>query len=133
MRAAGIASLANATGSQVIAAVVLLPLALPELPHAAQAISLQGTAAVLILGVLCTGFAYALFFHLIASEGSSKAITVTFLVPATASIWAWIFLGEPITVGTVSGIGLVLCATALALRPGKVATENAAMERHISR
>jgi drug/metabolite transporter (DMT)-like permease len=70
---------------------------------------------VLILGVVCTGFAYALFFHLISTEGASKAVTVTFLVPAAASIWAWLLLDEPITVGIVTGIAVVLLATAMSL------------------
>jgi drug/metabolite transporter (DMT)-like permease len=93
---------------------------MPAMPQAAASVSVDVVIAVSILGVVCTGLAYALFFHLIATEGSSKAITVTFLVPATASIWAWIFLGEAITAGTVAGIASVLCATALALElPGK--------------
>ncbi|HVK95362.1 MAG TPA: DMT family transporter [Noviherbaspirillum sp.] len=115
MHASSIPSLATATGSQLTAALALLPLALPDVPHALEAATLSALVSVTVLGVLCTGLAYGLFFHLIATEGASKAITVTFLVPATASIWAWLLLGEPITVGTVSGIAVVLCATALAL------------------
>jgi drug/metabolite transporter (DMT)-like permease len=115
MNASGIPALANATGSQLAAALALLPLALPSVPHALAAATASAIIAVAVLGVLCTGIAYALFFHLIAAEGASKAITVTFLVPATASIWAWLLLDEPITAGTVSGIAVVLCATAMAL------------------
>ena len=118
MRASHVPPLAAATGSQLAASLALLPLAMPDVPDAIQAITLQSGVAVLILGVVCTGLAYALFFHLIATEGSNKAITVTFLVPATASLWAWLFLGEPVTLGTVAGIGVVLCATALALGIG---------------
>ena len=119
MKAGAIAPLAVATASQFAAALVLLPLALPGLPQAAAQVTLGGAVAVGVLGVACTGIAYALFFHLIAAEGSSKAITVTFLVPATASIWALIFLGEAITAGTVLGIAIVLTATAVALGVAK--------------
>lgn len=115
MKATQIPSLAAATGSQVLASLVLLPLAMPDVPAALGAVTLQGAIAVAVLGVVCTGIAYALFFHLIATEGANKAVTVTFLVPATASIWAWLILDEPITPGTVAGIAIVLCATALAL------------------
>ncbi|HVL77042.1 MAG TPA: DMT family transporter, partial [Noviherbaspirillum sp.] len=115
MKATRLPSMAVATGSQLAAALVLLPLALIDLPHALAAASLQALVAAVVLGVICTGLAYALFFHLIATEGANKAITVTFLVPATASLWAWLFLDEPITVGTVAGILTVLAATALAL------------------
>ncbi|HYD61483.1 MAG TPA: DMT family transporter [Noviherbaspirillum sp.] len=115
LKASKIPPLAAAAGSQLAASLALLPLAVPAMPHGAAAVTLHGAIAVTVLGVLCTGLAYALFFHLIATEGASKAITVTFLIPATASIWAWLFLGEPITGGTVAGIAVVLCATALAL------------------
>jgi drug/metabolite transporter (DMT)-like permease len=115
MKAAGIPSLAAATGSQLAAAVALLPLAVPAMPHAVAAGTAGAVIAVVVLGVMCTGIAYGLFFHLITAEGASKAITVTFLVPATASIWAWLLLDEPITGGTVAGIAVVLCATAMAL------------------
>ncbi|TFV90224.1 DMT family transporter [Oxalobacteraceae bacterium OM1] len=115
MHASAIPSLATATGSQLFAAIALLPFAAPSMPHAVQAATPLSLIAVAVLGVVCTGLAYALFFHLIATEGASKAITVTFLVPATASVWAWLFLGEPVTLGTVAGIAVVLCATAMAL------------------
>jgi drug/metabolite transporter (DMT)-like permease len=115
MKASGLPSLATATGSQATSSLVLLPFALPGIPHAAVSMTWTVAISVIFLGVICTGLAYALFFHLISTEGASKAITVTFLVPATASIWAWLFLGEPVTMGTVAGIAIVLCATALAL------------------
>jgi len=115
MKAGDIPSLAIAAGSQCMAALALFPFALPAIPHALAAGTLEASIAVIVLGIICTGVAYALFFHLIATEGSSKAITVTFLVPATASLWAWLLLNEPITLGTVAGISVVLCATAIAL------------------
>lgn len=115
MKASGLPSLATATGSQATSSLVLLPFALPGIPHATVSMTWTVAISVIFLGVICTGLAYALFFHLISTEGASKAITVTFLVPATASVWAWLFLGEPVTMGTVAGIAIVLCATALAL------------------
>lgn len=115
MKAAAVSSLAIATGSQIAASLALLPFALPAMPQAAAMATAYAVIAVVILGVACTGIAFALYFHLISTEGSSKAVTVTFLVPATASIWAWLLLDEPITLGTVTGISIVLCATALAL------------------
>lgn len=115
MKATAIPSLATATGSQFASALVLLPFALPAMPHALTTVTLPVILAAIVLGVLCTGMAYAIFFHLIAAEGASKAITVTFLIPAMASLWAWWLLAEPITFGTVSGIAIVLCATALSL------------------
>lgn len=116
MRAGGIAPLAMAAGSQLAATVFLLPTALPGLPHALDAGNWQTWGAAIVLGVICTGLAYALFFQLIASEGASRAITVTFLIPVFASLWAWLVLDEAVTGGTVAGIAIVLVATAIALR-----------------
>ncbi len=115
MHAKEIPSLATAAGSQFAAALALLPFALPSMPHALEHGTSSALISVLILGVVCTGVAYGLFFHLISTEGASKAVTVTFLVPATASIWAWLLLGEPITTGIVTGIAVVLVATAMSL------------------
>lgn len=115
MHAGKIPSLATAAGSQCAATLVLLVFALPDMPHALAFGTLEAVLAVIFLGVICTGVAYALFFHLIATEGASKTVTVTFLVPATASVWAWLWLDEPITLGTAIGISIVLVATALAL------------------
>lgn len=115
MHASRIAPLATAAGSQVMAALALLPFTLPALPQALAHANPASALAVAILGILCTGLAYALFFHLIATEGPGKAVMVTFLVPAAASVWAWAILGEPVTAGTLIGLAIVLCATALAL------------------
>ncbi len=115
MNAKGIPSLATAAGSQFAAALALLPFAIPAMPHAIEHGTGAALLSVFILGVVCTGVAYGLFFHLISSEGANKAVTVTFLVPATASIWAWLLLGEPITTGIVTGIAIVLLATAMSL------------------
>ncbi|MBP0598122.1 DMT family transporter [Herbaspirillum sp. LeCh32-8] len=129
MRCAGISPIAMATGSQFAAALCLIPFALPGLPHAADAVAAgagHALLAVLVLGVVCTGIAYALFFQLISAEGATKAITVTFLVPMTASLWAWLLLDEPVTGGTVAGIAIVLTATAIALRAKPAAPRVAA-------
>lgn len=115
MHAKQIPSVAVATGSQFAAALVLLPFAMPSIPNAIVHGTASAVWSVVILGVVCTGVAYALFFHLIATEGANKAVTVTFLIPATASIWAWLLLGEPITTGIITGIAIVLLATAMSL------------------
>ncbi|MBR7799258.1 DMT family transporter [Undibacterium fentianense] len=115
MHAKEIPSLATAAGSQFAAALALLPFAFPAVPHAIAYGTIQAFISVLILGIVCTGIAYALFFHLISTEGASKAVTVTFLIPATASIWAWLLLNEPITPGIITGIMIVLLATAMSL------------------
>ena len=53
--------------------------------------------AVLALGVLGSGIAYLLYFAIIASAGASRAILVTYLVPAFALAYGAVFLDEAIT------------------------------------
>jgi drug/metabolite transporter (DMT)-like permease len=115
MKASRVAPLAVAAASQIMASLALLPVTLPSLPQALAHAQPSSVLAVVILGIVCTALAYALFFHLIAAEGPGKAVMVTFLVPAAASVWAWLILREPITAGTVIGLAIVLSATALAL------------------
>lgn len=129
MRGGGISPIAMAAGSQFAASIFLLPFGVTGLPHALDVGTANIWIAAIVLGVVCTGIAYALFFQLISSEGATKAITVTFLIPVFASLWAWLLLDEPITGGTIAGIAIVLAATATALRaksPAPVAVQKAA-------
>jgi drug/metabolite transporter (DMT)-like permease len=109
---AGVDSLAVATGSQVAAA---LALALPAWwTWPATNPSPQHWLAVLALAVFCTGIAYMLYFRLIARVGPAKAISVTYLVPAFAMLWAAAFLGEPITPRMLALCAVILLGTSLA-------------------
>jgi drug/metabolite transporter (DMT)-like permease len=69
--------------------------------------------AVLYLGVAATGVAYLLYFGLIAGAGPSTAILVTYLVPATALVYAATLLDEPVGAQQVAGLALVLGGVAL--------------------
>ena len=109
---AGVPALVVATGSQVSAALVL---ALPA------AWSWPGTTpswpqwlAVLALALLCTGVAYLLYFRLIANVGPARAISVTFLIPAFAMLWAGILLGEAVTPDMLAPCALIVLGTGLA-------------------
>ncbi|QOL24744.1 DMT family transporter [Thalassotalea sp. LPB0316] len=107
----GIGSLALATGSQVSATLVLLPLSLCFLPD--QPISNDAIYAVIVLGVVCTGFAYILFFRLIAAMGPNNAITVTYLIPVFGILWGTMFLQESITTMTIVGSLTILFGVGL--------------------
>ncbi|TWG94021.1 EamA-like transporter family protein [Luteimonas sp. J16] len=50
-----------------------------------------------MLGVLCTGIAFVMYYRLIARIGASRASTVTYLVPLFGVAWAWWLLDEPLT------------------------------------
>jgi len=91
----GLPSLVSATGSQLGAAVALLPLAWWFWPD--HAVSLHAWAAVVALGVLCTGVAYILYFRLIERAGPARALSVTFAIPVFALVYGVLLLGEVVT------------------------------------
>ncbi len=91
----GVPSLVSATGSQLGAAVGLLPLAWWFWPD--HAVSLDAWLAVVALGVLCTGVAYILYFRLIERAGPARALSVTFAIPVFALIYGVLLLGEVVT------------------------------------
>ena len=107
----GAAPLAVATGSQISATLALAVPALLWWPQSAP--SSTAWIAVLLLGVLCTGLAYILYFRLIANTGPANAIAVTFLIPAFAVLWGWMFLAEQITAAMVVGCAVILLGTSL--------------------
>ncbi|MEY5100988.1 MAG: hypothetical protein RJA36_3707 [Pseudomonadota bacterium] len=115
----GVPALSTAGGSLLGAALVS---ALPTLlawPDHAPGLSAWG--AVIALGVLCTALAYVVFFRLIALAGAGKALTVTFMAPLFALLYASLLLGESITPWMVICGGIILLGVALAteyLRPG---------------
>lgn len=99
-------------GQLGFAALLIAPLALVQRPS--ELPSTGALLAVAALGALGSGLAYLLYFALIASAGASRAILVTYLVPAFALVYGAVFLDEPVTTVAVAGLGFVLGGTALA-------------------
>lgn len=109
---AGLPPIALAAATLGCAALILLPFAIATWP--AHAISALSWSSAVALGVVCSGIAYALYYRLIQRVGSSRAVTVTYLVPLFAVLWAWVLLGEtPTWRMLVAGI-LILGSVALA-------------------
>jgi drug/metabolite transporter (DMT)-like permease len=107
----GLPSMAVAAGSQLAAALLLLPLAVWAWPE--QMPSARAWGAVALLAFLCTGLAFVLYFRLIARVGPARAISVTFLVPAFAAAWGFAVLGERPTLAMLLGFGVILVGTSL--------------------
>jgi drug/metabolite transporter (DMT)-like permease len=99
---------------QLFAAVVLLPVAafapVPELPSPLAIVNL------LVLALVCSALAYILYFRLIADVGPTRAMTVTFLMPALGMLWGALFLGEHVTPAMIAGAALIIAGTAAVLR-----------------
>lgn len=111
-RLQGVAPMAVAAGSQLSAALALAVPALLWWPAAMP--SGRAWLMVALLALLCTGLAYLMYFRLIAHVGAANAIAVTFLIPAFAVLWGWLFLGEPLTAAMAIGCAVILLGTALA-------------------
>lgn len=109
--AVSIPSFDNAHGSMWAATFLVIPL-LPFSPPS-HVPDVQILTAVVMLGVVCTGIAYLLYFKLIEDIGSPSALTVTFLVPVFGILWGYLFLDEIIGWHTIVGMLLVITGTVL--------------------
>lgn len=111
--------LVSATGSQIGAA---LGMAVPAAwLWPAQSPSATAWVCLLVLGVLCTGVAYLLYFRLLASASPSRALAVTYLIPLFAVGYGIVLLSERVTPGMGLSAAVILLGTAMAtgmLNPG---------------
>src|SRR5579863_4102621 len=73
----------------------------------------ESVAAIAVLGIIGTGFAYVLNYQIITSEGATVASTVTYLLPAVAIVLGVLVVSETITATALGGIVLVLIGVAL--------------------
>jgi drug/metabolite transporter (DMT)-like permease len=108
-------SSATAQGSMWAASMLALPLLLVSdgVPTALSTITPVAWFSALMLGLVCTGLAYILYFRLIHDEGPVRALSVTFLIPLFGIFWGWLILNEQVTWHMVFGVILVLLGTAL--------------------
>jgi drug/metabolite transporter (DMT)-like permease len=75
--------------------------------------SLRGWGAALLLGVVCTGLAFVMFYRLIQRIGAPRAVVVTYLVPLFGVFWSWSLLGEPVTAAMLVAGALIIGSVAL--------------------
>ena len=108
----GLPPLQVSIGQLSCAAVLMAPFGLAQLPQTMPPAKVW--FAVIALGALGSGIAYLLYFAIIASAGASRAILVTYLVPAFALAYGTVFLDEAITATALIGLAFVLAGTALA-------------------
>ena len=111
------------TRSGITAALLFMLLA----PASATALSTWPIAAIpmkswfsaAMLGVVCTGLAFVMYYRLIARIGASRASTVTYLIPVFGVAWAWLLLDEPLTIKMGIAGAMILGSVALSQRTGK--------------
>jgi len=115
-RLVGMPPIAVAAATLSCASLELLPFALMHLPEVPP--STRAWWSTLALGALCTGAAYAIYYRLIVRIGAARAVTVTYLVPLFAVAWAWLLLGEALTVPMAIAASLILGSVAFSQKAG---------------
>jgi len=81
-----------------------------------RAVSANAVYSLIALGVFSTGIAFAVFFTVMAEIGPTRASLVTYMNTAFAVVLGVIILNEPLTVGILVGLPLVLVGSYLASR-----------------
>jgi drug/metabolite transporter (DMT)-like permease len=107
----GIPASAVAGATLLCASVLVAPLAIATWPT--DPVGLRSWLSAMLLGVLCTGAAFVLYYRLIHRIGAPRAATVTYLIPLFGVIWAWLLLGESLTLSMAVAAILILGGVAL--------------------
>jgi drug/metabolite transporter (DMT)-like permease len=107
----GSSPLAIATGQLTAASLLMLPLAAVSVPD-------ERPSTIVILSVLglalpSTALAYMLYFRLISNVGPTSTSTVTLLVPLFGLVFGVVLLDEPVGLGTLAGLILILSSVTL--------------------
>ena len=101
--------------SQLSAGIALLPAAALMPPPGP--VTPVVAANLVALALVCSALAYLLYFRLIRDLGPTRALTVTFLMPAFGMLFGALFLDESITLPMLGGASMILLGTFAVLRP----------------
>jgi drug/metabolite transporter (DMT)-like permease len=115
----GVSPIALSAGSQLAAAVMLLPLVALVPPTATPSTTVM--ACVIALALLCTAVARVLHFQLILNVGPTVAALTTYLAPVFGILWAWTILSEMPNTGMLVGLVMILGSVSL-ISSGSVKT-----------
>ncbi len=116
----GVSGVAINAVAMAITALFYLPFTIAQWPE--HEISSSAIQAVLGLGILSTGLAFAIFFTLTAIIGVARGSLVTYLNTACAVVLGVIILDEPLTIGIILGLPLVLIGSYFASRKSETKT-----------
>jgi drug/metabolite transporter (DMT)-like permease len=109
------------TASLALAAIMLLPFGVADWPESQP--SFDALGSVVVLGLVCSALAFAVFFRLIAEVGASRAAVITYVNPIVALALGVAILGEDVGPGAVAGLLLILAGSWLStdgrLPPGR--------------
>jgi len=112
----GVSGMALMLIEYVVAAVLLLPVVAWLYLHGQAPTTVAFYGALAVLGVVQTAFAGALFLTGLRRVRTDHAAILTYAEPASAVLFAALFLSEPLTVATVAGGAMVVAGGALVAR-----------------
>jgi drug/metabolite transporter (DMT)-like permease len=95
-----------------------LPIAIATWPS--NPVSIKSIAALVALGIFSTAIAFMLFFAVIVEIGTARGSLTTYVNTAVAVVLGIIILKEPITLGIIVGLPLVVLGSYLASRKSKL-------------
>lgn len=98
-----------------ITAVAYAPLMIMQWP-AAGTVSSESALSLLALGIFCTALAFISFFIVMKEIGPARASIGTYVNTAVAVVLGVIILSEPLTLGIIIGLPLVMIGSFLASR-----------------
>ena len=114
----GIAPPVVAAGQLTGSSLIMLPVALTiDQPWTLATPPVAAIAAILGMALLSTAFAYILYFRIMALAGATNASLVTLLVPPSAMLLGFLFLGERL--GFTEIAGMMLIALGLLILDGR--------------
>jgi drug/metabolite transporter (DMT)-like permease len=114
LKLSNLPSLAVIAGAMVINTILFAPFAALNWPAVNP--PLNAWLAVVILGLVCSALAFITFFALIAEVGPSRTTLITYINPVVAVILGVAILSEPVTIGLLAGLPLILLGSYLATR-----------------
>ena len=97
-----------------IAAIFFAPFAYAQWPT--SSIPLNAIWSIIGLGVLCTALAFVIFFKVMDDIGPARASLVTYINTAFAVVLGVLILSEPLTLGIMVGLPMVLVGSYFASR-----------------
>jgi drug/metabolite transporter (DMT)-like permease len=107
-RGMGLSPMSVTTGQLTAGALIMLPVAmLVDRPWLDVLPSLKAIGAIAALALVCSAFAYILYFRLIDRAGATNALLVTLLVPPVAIFLGSLVLNEVIEPRDFAGLGLI--------------------------
>lgn len=69
--------------------------------------TLPAIGAILGLALICTAAAYLIYFRVLKTAGATNLLLVTMLIPMTAILLGFLFLGETLSMSELTGMALI--------------------------